>query len=55
MKWKWHHVVLAGIAVWMIASPWILGFAAINLALWNSVIAGTAIGLVVFWSALPPE
>ncbi len=37
------------IALWVFVSPWVLGFASVMFALWSSVLAGAAMGLVVLW------
>ncbi len=37
--------------VWLIASPWILGFSALNLAFWNSVIIGVGVLLLTVWNS----
>lgn len=39
----WIQLVLS---VWIILSPWVLGFASINLALWSNIIIGVAMALV---------
>ena len=46
MAGRWIELV-AGL--WVIASPWILGFSGITLAKWSNVIAGVVIVLIPFW------
>lgn len=52
---KWHHWTIFGIGVWLILSPWVLGFAEVNLAMWNAVIAGALLALLALWNMAPPE
>jgi len=37
------------IGVWILASPWLLGFADISLMKWSNLAAGTAIILMNAW------
>ncbi|MDD5547628.1 MAG: SPW repeat protein [Candidatus Pacebacteria bacterium] len=39
MKWINQGQLILGL--WILASPWILGFSFANSALWNNVIIGT--------------
>lgn len=39
----WIQLVLS---VWIILSPWVLGFASINLALWSNIIIGVSMALI---------
>jgi len=52
---KWHHWTIFGFGVWLMASPWILGFSKINLAAWNNVIVGLLAIILVLWNMEPPE
>tara|TARA_Y100000310_G_scaffold345471_1_gene465350 strand:+ start:1049 stop:1213 length:165 start_codon:yes stop_codon:yes gene_type:complete len=52
---KWHHWTILGLGIWLVASPWILGFAKVNLAMWNVVVVGVIIGLLALWNMIPPE
>lgn len=51
----WHHWAFAGIGFWLILSPWVLGFSALNLPLWNNVLVGGLIVLLAFASGAPRE
>ncbi|MBI5732725.1 SPW repeat protein [Candidatus Jorgensenbacteria bacterium] len=52
MQWnQWAILIVAG---WILASPWVLGFAAVNLATWSNVVAGSFIVLLVLWNIQPP-
>jgi hypothetical protein len=44
--------VLAGI--WLIISPWVLGFRSITAATWSAVITGIIVGLVALASYFAP-
>lgn len=38
-----------GFGIWLIVSPWLLGFAGISLAKWSSVIVGLVLAVVFAW------
>jgi hypothetical protein len=44
MRWQDWITVLLG--VWLVASPWALGFAANDAALWNALVFGAGIVLL---------
>jgi len=47
MKYSgWIQLVLG---LWVLASPWILGFAGITIALWSNIIAGVLIAIFALW------
>ena len=52
---KWNHWALTVIGVWLIVSPWVLGFYELNLAVWSAIVSGFAVALLGFWSALPED
>ncbi len=52
---RWHHGALVGLGLWLAVSPWVLGFSALNLALWNSIAVGVVVVLLAWWSATTPE
>lgn len=37
---QWHGYAAVLLGVWVLISPWVLGYAQIAPALWNSVVAG---------------
>jgi hypothetical protein len=45
---EWTNVALA---VWLIVSPWLLGFSAMETARLNHIIVGALIGVLALWSA----
>jgi hypothetical protein len=49
---KWEEWVNAGLAAWLIVSPFILGFSALTYALWNQIIVGLLVGCLAVWSAV---
>ncbi|NLS01916.1 SPW repeat protein [Rhizobium sp. P32RR-XVIII] len=47
-EWEeWANLVLG---LWLIVSPWLLGFAANANAMWTSVVMGVLIGAVSLWA-----
>jgi len=49
-KWEeWVNVVLG---IWLIVSPFILGFSGLMDALWNQVVVGILVGILAIWSAV---
>ena len=52
---KWYHWTIVGLGIWLAVSPWILGFAEVNLAMWNAVAAGVVVIMLALWNMIPPE
>ncbi|MFH1193068.1 MAG: SPW repeat protein [Candidatus Jorgensenbacteria bacterium] len=52
---KWYCWVLVGLGVWVLISPWVLGFSALNLARWNNALMGLVIIILAFWWMVPPR
>jgi hypothetical protein len=52
---SWNHWAVIAIGAWLIISPWILGFSVLNLAAWNSVLAGGLLIVMMVWDFTPPE
>ena len=47
MKWlSWGEGILG---LWLIVSPFILGYWRVTSALWSQVVAGVLIGLIALW------
>lgn len=43
-RWQdWANLVLG---LWLILSPWLLGYSATSAALWNALIVGVVVGLM---------
>jgi len=43
---SWAQLILG---LWVLASPWILGFSEITTALWSNVIIGALIMIFALW------
>ncbi|MEK9194281.1 MAG: SPW repeat protein [Patescibacteria group bacterium] len=52
---KWNYWVLLGLALWLIISPWLLGFSGLNLVLWNNLMVGGLIIIFTLWHLSPPN
>ena len=46
----WEEWILLALGVALIAAPFLLGYAGITLAMWNSVIMGLLVGADAAWS-----
>lgn len=46
---EWHDWVNGVLGVWLVVSPWILGFAALTAAVWNHVIVGLVVVILAAW------
>lgn len=46
---KYIGWIIMVLGVWVLVSPWILGFADINLALWSNVVSGIIIVMLILW------
>lgn len=44
---EWSNLVLG---LWLIASPWVLGFSAMTSAMLNAVIVGAVVAALAFWA-----
>jgi SPW repeat len=48
MAWEeWGNVVLG---VWLVISPWVLGFSGMAQAMSNAVIVGVVVGVLALWA-----
>jgi hypothetical protein len=53
MRWQdWTNIALG---VWLLVSPWVLGFSNIEAATWNAVLLGIAIVVLEFADVLVPD
>lgn len=49
----WEEWVNVALGVWLIVSPWILGYGTLQApAVWNQVIVGVIAGVLALWSAV---
>lgn len=46
---SWINVVFG---LWVLASPWLLGFSRLEMATWNNFIVGLVVAACALWSAL---
>jgi hypothetical protein len=46
---EWEEWLNVAIGVWILVSPWVLGFAGIRPAMWLSVILGVVIAVMAAW------
>lgn len=51
-KTTWPSWVSFVIGLWLLIAPYMLGYAFIPAALWNSIILGLVIAVLALWSAL---
>jgi len=49
---EWADIVLG---LWLVASPWVLGFADVSRATWNVVLSGLVIMLTAAWTLYDAE
>ncbi len=49
----WEEWVNVALGVWLLASPWILGFNSVALLMWNAVIVGVLIAVFAGWTLVP--
>lgn len=48
----WEEWVNVALGVWLVVSPWILGFSGLTTALWNQIVVGVLVGGLAFWSTM---
>jgi SPW repeat len=48
---KWEEWINALLGLWLIVSPWLLGFSAMREPLWNQIIVGIIVGALALWCA----
>lgn len=48
MAWEeWTNVALG---VWLVISPWVLGFSGLSMMMWNAVAVGLVVALLALWA-----
>jgi hypothetical protein len=47
----WEEWINVALAAWLIVSPWLLGYSAVQAATWNQIVVGLAVGVLALWSA----
>ncbi|KKS25478.1 MAG: SPW repeat protein [Candidatus Wolfebacteria bacterium GW2011_GWA2_42_10] len=45
-SFNWVSLILG---VWILISPWVLGFSALTTALWSNVIVGALVAILALW------
>jgi len=48
---KWTSIVLIVLGIWLLLSPWVLGFSSLNLPAWNNAVFGILIILFTLWNS----
>jgi hypothetical protein len=48
----WEEWVSVALGAWLIVSPWVLGFSAVNAALLSHVLIGFAAIILAIWSSV---
>jgi len=46
----WEEWASVGLGVWLVISPWVLGFSAGGSAMWNAMIVGLAVAVLALWA-----
>jgi SPW repeat-containing protein len=49
---EWTNIALG---VWLLVSPWVLGFSSSAFLMWNAVIAGALIVVLAGWAIAPTQ
>ncbi|MCL4399794.1 SPW repeat protein [Patescibacteria group bacterium] len=52
---RWNFVILIVIGVWLIISPWVLGYSALNLPSWNNLLMGALVVIFSLWNISAPK
>lgn len=46
----WEEWTSVALGVWLLISPWLLGFSAVGSAMWTAVIVGLAVAVLALWA-----
>ena len=49
---QWEEWTNVALAIWLIVSPFLLGYAAHATALWNQIVVGVLVGGLALWTAV---
>lgn len=49
---KWEEWLSAVFGVWLVVSPWVLGFSVSQVPTWNQIVVGIVVGILAFWSSV---
>lgn len=47
---KWEHWATLAVAAWLIVSPWVLDYTALQTVFWNHIITGVIVGALALWT-----
>jgi len=45
----WEEWTSVALGVWLMASPWVLGFSDLTVAMWNAIAVGLAVTVLALW------
>ncbi|RME43876.1 MAG: hypothetical protein D6791_14485 [Chloroflexi bacterium] len=54
MERRYAFFINLVLGLWLLVSPWVLGFANMTTPLWSHIIVGAIIALLALWRALEP-
>ncbi|HEX8010396.1 MAG TPA: SPW repeat protein [Casimicrobiaceae bacterium] len=46
----WEEWINVAFGVWLLISPWVLGFSGLAIAMWNAVIVGIVVAVLALWT-----
>lgn len=46
---RWFYWIEFVFGIWLLASPWILGYWRVTSALWSEIVIGAALVLLAIW------
>lgn len=49
---KWEEWLNVALAIWLVISPWVLGFSAMAAVMYNAVVIGLLVLALAFWAAM---
>ncbi|MEK7590316.1 MAG: SPW repeat protein [Patescibacteria group bacterium] len=52
MQRSWIDWICLIIGIWIVVSPWVLGYSSFTPALWSNVIVGVLIFLIALWRTM---
>lgn len=52
---KWLSWATMALGIWLIVSPFLLGYWRVSSALWSQIAAGVIVGLIALWQIVEAE
>lgn len=49
---EWEEWLNAAVGIWLVVSPWLLGYVALAEAMWSAIVLGALIAISSSWKAL---